>query len=58
MKTYQITIKHLFDNKEYTGTFTQEPDMPGVELQALEYYAEELNTSYEDLEIIKTTLIK
>lgn len=57
MKKYKITIKHDLDEKEYTGIFEQEPYGVGVELEALEWYACELGTSINSLEIIKTVAL-
>lgn len=60
MKTYQITIKDnsILNGKEYTGKFKEDPDGHGVELEAREWYACELDCNIDDIEIIKTIELK
>ena len=51
IKKYRITIR--YQGQELTGQFKGK----GAEFEAREWYAVELGTNYENIEIVKTELI-
>ncbi len=55
MAKYKITVVDMFDGKTYTGIFISNSEtnpIGEVRLQAKEFYAQELDTTVDQIQIV------